>query len=228
MSSSIKRALIVGASGLTGGKLLQLLLADANIEQVTALVRSPLRFSHPKLTQHEIDFALLETQRELIQGDIVFCCLGTTIRQAGSQAHFKTVDYFYPLTLAMLAKMNGIKRFAAISSLGANADSGNFYLQVKGQLERALLALDFEQLILVRPSLLLGERQQFRPAERLGASAGKLVAPLLCGPLRRYRPISADAVAWNLLNAANCDGPGQHLLESEVLAARFERDACKR
>jgi len=227
MSNLIQNALLVGASGLTGGKLLDLLLADPDIGQVSVLVRQTLPINPPKLRQHVIDFNELEARRELIQGDIVFCCLGTTIRQAGSQAHFKTVDYFYPLTLAMLAKMNGIKRFAAISSLGANAESGNFYLQVKGQLERALLALDFEQLILVRPSLLLGERKQLRPAERIGAAAGKLAGPLLCGPLRRYRPIDADVVAWNLLDTAIHNGPGQHTLESETLADRYLQAQCK-
>ncbi|MFO1381559.1 MAG: NAD(P)H-binding protein [Chitinivorax sp.] len=226
MPNIVKHVLLAGASGLTGGQLLQLLLADHDIERVTALVRTPLPVSHPKLQQQVIDFSTLEARRELVQADAVFCCLGTTMRQAGSQAHFKTVDYFYPLTLAMLAKMNGVKRFAAISSLGANADSGNFYLQVKGQLERALQALDFEQLVVVRPSLLLGERKQFRAAERLGIAAGKLVAPLLCGPLQRYRPIAAEAVAWNLLNAVVHDGPGRHTLESAQLAARYEQARC--
>ncbi len=228
MTSLIQNALLVGASGLTGSKLLQHLLADPDIGQVSVLVRQILPFNHPRLKQHEIDFNELESQRELIQGDIVFCCLGTTIRQAGSQAHFKTVDYFYPLTLAMLAKMNGINRFAVISALGASAESGNFYLQVKGQLERALAALDFEQLTIVRPSLLEGERREFRLAERLGTLAGRLARPLMCGPLLRYRPIPADVVAWNLLNAAQHDGAGRHILESDELARRFDQRPCQR
>lgn len=222
MSTPIQRVVIAGASGLTGGKLLSLLLQDPQITEVHALLRSPLPIDHPRLIQHQIDFSNLEAHRELIRGDVVFCCLGTTIRQAGSQARFKAVDYFYPLTLAMLAKLNGVPRFIAISSLGADADSGNFYLQVKGQLEKALIALQFLQLTLLRPSLLLGERKQLRPAEWLGNQAGKLAAPLLIGPLRRYRPIRVDVVAWNMLDAARHGHEPVKRLESDVLQARFE------
>lgn len=214
-------ALIVGASGLTGSALLRLLLDAPNVARVTALVRRRLPVDHPKLEQVELDFAELEQRRELIRADIVYCCLGTTIGKAGSEARFKTVDYFYPLTLAMLAKMNGVPSFAAISSLGANADSPTFYLKTKGQLENALKALAFDQLLLVRPSLLTGERQEFRLAERLSLAAGRLVSPLLLGWLRRYRPIAAEVVAWNLLQATRDVGHGTNIIESEQLAARY-------
>ena len=221
MNPPLQRVVIAGASGLTGGKLLSLLLQDPQISEVHALLRSPLAIEHPRLIQHIIDFSNLEQHRELIRGDAVFCCLGTTIRQAGSQAHFKAVDYFYPLTLAMLAKLNGVPRFIGISSLGADANSGNFYLQVKGQLEKALMALQFTQLTLLRPSLLLGERKQLRPAEWLGIQVGKLASPLMCGPLRRYRPISVESVAWNMLDAAHNAGAAIEIRESEQQQQRF-------
>ncbi|WP_137936535.1 NAD(P)H-binding protein [Chitinivorax sp. B] len=217
----IKTILIVGASGLTGRALLDLALEDPVIERVIVWVRQPLGIQHPKLSELTIDFNELEHYRSQLHADAVLCCLGTTIKQAGSEARFKTVDYFYPLQLAMMAKMNGIHRFAVISSLGANAQSPNFYLRTKGQLEKALVALAFDRLVVVRPSLLAGARHEFRLGERIGLVLGKLLSGLLRGSLARYRPIPVQAVAWNLLEAIKEDNGQTITLESEILAAKF-------
>ncbi|MBB5017139.1 uncharacterized protein YbjT (DUF2867 family) [Chitinivorax tropicus] len=218
--SQIKSLLIAGASGLTGRALLDMALNDATLERVCVLVRQPLGIQHPKLTELVIDFNELEHYRSVLKADALLCCLGTTIKQAGSEARFKTVDYFYPLQLAMMAKMNGIRRFGVISSLGADAHSRHFYLRTKGQLEKALTALAFDRLVIARPSLLIGQRAEVRLGERLGLIVGRLAGGLLRGKWARYRPISAQAVAWNLLDAIKSDS-GQQTLESDVLAAHF-------
>jgi uncharacterized protein YbjT (DUF2867 family) len=196
-----KHALLAGASGLVGDRCLARLLDHPAYDRVTVLSRRPLALSHAKLHVELVDFDGLQSLGE--RCDELFCCLGTTIRKAGSQKAFRRVDHDYPLTLATLGKAAGAQQFLLVSALGANAQSSVFYSRIKGETERDIAAIGLRKVIFMRPSILLGERREHRPGERAGVFVGRLIAPLLVGPLRKYRPIHADDVAAAMLYAAN-------------------------
>ncbi len=195
-------ALIAGASGLVGSHLLRLLLEAAEYDRVIALGRRRLELSHPKLVQVMADFAALEEVSADLHCADAFCCLGTTIRQAGSRAAFRAVDHAAVLAFAWAARRNGAARFFVVTALGADARSRVFYNRVKGETEEALEVLDFETLAIFRPSLLLGPRVEKRPGERLGAAVLWLAEPLLLGGLRKYRAIRAEVVARAMLRCS--------------------------
>ncbi|MEO8386128.1 MAG: NAD(P)H-binding protein [Betaproteobacteria bacterium] len=212
-------ALVAGATGLTGKHLLELLLADTRYARVHALVRKAALPSHPKLSEHVIDFAALG---KLPKADEAFCCLGTTIKKAGSQAQFRKVDFDCVVNFASAAKAAGANRFLVVSALGANAKSAVFYNRVKGEMEAALSAMNFESLHIFRPSLLLGERAEARVGERLGIAVFTALAPLMIGPARRVRPVEAKAVAQGMMVAANADGLGIWVTESDEIVGSTE------
>jgi len=209
-----KRALIVGATGLVGGYVLRRLLAHSRYSRVEILVRRESPIRDPKLTQRIVDFASLDVLG--IAADEVFCCLGTTIRKAGSEEAFRRVDYDYPLTLARLAKVVGADKFLLVSALGANPKSAVFYNRVKGEVEHAIAAVGLPAAYFFRPSLLLGPRAENRPGEKIGIAVGKAIAPLMIGGLRKYRPIHADTVAAAMVYVANHDSPAG-VIESDVI-----------
>lgn len=209
------KALLVGATGLVGGFVLARLLAHPEYSNVELWVRRELPLRAPKLIQRVVDFSNLPSQR--VHADHVFCCLGTTIAKAGSEAAFREVDHDYPLALARLARSGGSRKFLMVSALGADRTSSVFYNRVKGEVENAITALELPAVWFFRPSLLLGPRQENRRGERIGAVIGKLVAPLLVGGLRKYRPIHVDTVAAAMVYAATHDvAPGA--IESDAIA----------
>lgn len=210
-TSSARSALIAGATGLVGGFLLRRLVEDPRYCAVHALVRRSLNFEHPKLREHRVDFDHLENHPEAFAVDDVFCALGTTIKKAGSEEAFRRVDLLYVESMARLARQAGAERFMLISSIGADASASNFYLSVKGAAEDAVAACGYPELHIMRPSLLLGNRGESRPGERLAIFASKLAAPLLVGPVRPYRPVRAKTVAGALLGAAHTHRAGLHV-----------------
>ncbi|MFD3259680.1 oxidoreductase [Paenibacillus lentus] len=200
-----KRALIVGGSGLVGHRLLHLLLEGQHYEAVVAIVRTPLQLEHPKLTELIIDFDELEQYEQYFNVDDVFCCLGTTIKKAKTQEAMYKIDVEYPLTIARLALQQGARHFLFISAMGANPDSRIFYSRIKGIAERELCQMPFESISILRPSLLLGDRQECRPAERWGGASFKALSFLFTGPLRKYRAIEAETVAQSMYLIAKDD-----------------------
>jgi len=194
-----RAALLVGATGLVGSFLLQRLLAAGRYARVTVWARRDIGRTHPKLKVEIADFARLQERR--VEAEDVFCCLGTTIRQAGSQAAFRRVDYDYPVALAMAAAGGGARRLLVVSALGANPDSRVFYNRVKGEMEVAVRAAGVPRTVFFRPSLLSGPRVQ----ERLGEKIGLVVGNVLGSLLGKYRPIHADLVAAAMLKAAEED-----------------------
>ena len=199
-------ALLAGASGLVGGHCLRLLLAEPAYGRVIALGRRALPVQHAKLEQKLVDFAHIA---DLVpRADDVYCCLGTTIKKAGSQAAFRRVDHDYVVALAQAAKQAGARRFLLVSALGANPRSRIFYSRVKGETEQDVGAVPFTAVHIFRPSLLLGARAESRPFERLAFPLFKALTPVLAGPLRPYRPIAADAVARAMIRAALNDATG--------------------
>ncbi len=215
-----RRALIAGATGLTGSRLLAMLLAEAEYERVDVLLRRPLpgaqRPAEPaaaaRLVEHVIDFAHPGRAADLPAVDDVYLCLGTTIRAAGSRQAFRRVDFDATVGIARLARRRGASRCAVISALGADASSRVFYSRVKGETEAALAALGYPSLTVLRPSLIDGERAERRPAERLALALARPVSPLLPA---RWRPVPADAIARCMLAAVLRGQPGLRVVESD-------------
>ncbi|HEY4972159.1 MAG TPA: NAD-dependent epimerase/dehydratase family protein, partial [Steroidobacteraceae bacterium] len=196
-------ALVAGGSGLVGGQLLPLLLQSPQYTRVHALSRRPLLFDHPRLANRVVRFeASLQAQLKGLQCQDAFCCLGTTIREAGSQTAFRAVDLDLVQEFAQLALSCGAERLVVVSALGANPASKNFYMRVKGEMEKALEARRFRSLDILQPSLLLGSRRDVRLLELGGQLAMQLVNPLLLGGWSRFRAIPAATVAAAMCGAA--------------------------
>jgi uncharacterized protein YbjT (DUF2867 family) len=202
-------ALVAGGSGMVGSQLLSLLLQAPQYARVHALSRRPLPFDHPRLANRVVRFeASLQAQLKGLQCHDAFCCLGTTIREAGSQTAFRAVDHDLVLEFAQLALGCGAERLVVVSALGANAASKNFYLRVKGEVEKALEGLRIRALDILQPSLLLGSRRGLRPLELSAQLAMRLVNPLLLGRWSRFRAIQAATVAAAVCGAARCGRRG--------------------
>jgi uncharacterized protein YbjT (DUF2867 family) len=200
--------------------LLRQLLADPSCSAVTVLARRALPLSAPKLTQHVVDFDRFEANRALLAVDDIYCCLGTTIKQAGSKQAFRTVDFEYPLAAARLGAELGARQYLVVTAVGANPKSRIFYSRVKGELEVALRELSFPQgLKVFRPSMLLGDRRESRPMERSAAIVMRAAAPLFTGAWMRYRAIEAGAVARAMRAAAAIAIPAQIVYEGDTLFA---------
>jgi uncharacterized protein YbjT (DUF2867 family) len=207
-------ALVAGASGLVGGCLLDALLADPRYAAIHSLGRRPLPLQSPKLHQHTVDFARL-ADTPLPAAQEAFCCLGTTIKKAGSQEAFRAVDHDAVLAFARAARQAGVQRFLVVTALGADKDSRVFYNRVKGEVEKALEGVGFESLVILQPSLLLGDRAESRPGERAAIVASRLLAPLL-RPLAS-RPIEARTVARAMLTLARQAPSGVRVVPSGEL-----------
>ncbi|EAW27584.1 putative NADH dehydrogenase with NAD(P)-binding domain [Alteromonadales bacterium TW-7] len=192
-----KTAVVIGATGLVGSELLTALLSCAEYSQVVAITRRALPLSHTKLTNHVIDFEKLTQYRDFFKGDVFFSCLGTTLKQAGSVDAQRKVDFDFQFIAAQLAACNGISHYCLVSSSGANANSNSAYLKMKGQLEQQVVPLAFNKISIFQPSLLIGERDHFRLAEKMGS----VILPLLTkiGFLKRYKPITGKQVALKML-----------------------------
>lgn len=212
-----KQALVLGATGLVGTELVKQLAEDADYASVTVLVRKPMAFRHPKVKEILTDYEKLETYREAFRTDAVYCCLGTTIKTAGSKTAFRRVDLDYPVQAAGLAREEGVRWFAVISALGASESSLYFYNRTKGEMERRLRDTGLPSLYLFRPSLLLGDRKEQRTVESAAAALSRALPFLWAGPMRRYKPVQAAAVAA-AMRAAVREGPaGTHIYENREL-----------
>ncbi|MFY0525003.1 oxidoreductase [Archangium gephyra] len=214
MDTQTRTALVAGASGLVGGFLLDALLEAPQYREVHSLGRRPLPRQHPKLVQHTVDFARLGGEA-LPPAQEAFCCLGTTIKKAGSQEAFRAVDHDAVLAFASAAKKAGVQRFLVVTALGSDARSRVFYNRVKGETEEALKAMGFESLVILQPSLLLGERAESRPGERAAIIASRVLAPLL-RPLAS-RPIEARTVARAMVALAQAAPQGVRVAPSGEL-----------
>lgn len=197
-----KTALVAGATGLVGGHLLTALCASPDYSRVYALSRRPLARDHAKLANRIIRFDQLETQLKGLVCTEAFCCLGTTIAQAGSEAGFRAVDHDLVLAFARAARAAQAQRFSLVSSVGASAGSRHFYLRVKAETEEAVLKLGFPAVDILQPGLLLGSRRETRPLEALAQWTLPVLNPLLLGKWRPYRSIGANKVALAMVAAA--------------------------
>ncbi len=207
-----RTALLVGATGLVGQSLLPLLLESGTWKRVITLSRRAIDLQHRRLQQLVFDFDTMAAHADVIAADDIFCCLGTTLQEAGDKARFHRVDYDYNLQLATLAQRAGAEHFLLLSALGANEKSLFFYSQVKGRLERDLLQLNYPRTSIFQPSLLLGERSRPRRMEAWAGWALAHLDPLLVhGPLSRLRAVPAQRVAMAMRQVAiEQPFPGAH------------------
>ena len=217
MALSTRTALVAGASGLVGSQVLRLLLEDPTYTRVTVLARRELPLSHKKLEQRIASFDRLAQIADFPRVHDVFCCLGTTMKQAGSPDAFRKVDFTYVVELARVAVRHRASQFLVVTAVGADPQSRIVYSRVKGEAEEALRRLQFESIQIFRPSLLVGARAQGRPAERVAGLLSLLVAWAFVGPLSRYRPIKAEAVARAMVRVARDAPRGTHLYESKEI-----------
>jgi uncharacterized protein YbjT (DUF2867 family) len=211
----MKTAIIIGATGLIGSTLVEQILDNPAYSKVVLLLRKPLNISHSKLIQEVIDFDNPDASK--IMGDDLFCAMGTTLAKAGSKDAQYKIDCTYPYEIGKIAKSNGVKQYLLVSSLGADADSSNFYLRTKGDLEQKIKSLGFENFVIFRPSFLLGDRQEFRLGEKIAVVFVKLLNPLMIGGLKKYRGIEAFKVAKSMQILANQGITGVRFVESDKI-----------
>lgn len=191
-----KTAVVFGATGLVGKELISELLKSYAYDKIIAVVRRSLPFMDQKLELVQItDLSLLPQWGENLKGDTYFCCIGTTIKNAGSKESFRQVDFDIPLQIAQLAEKNAVANLVVISSIGARPDTSNFYLRTKGEMENAIRTAFTGNLKIVRPSLLMGNRDEFRTGEKAGIAFMKACGWMFIGPARKYRGIHARDVA---------------------------------
>jgi uncharacterized protein YbjT (DUF2867 family) len=217
MGRSKKIALILGATGLVGNELVKILLQQNQYEKIHLLVRKPIENHSLSCEVHVVDFDQLHNYAELFRVSDVYCCLGTTIKKAKSKEAFRKVDYEYPIEAAKLASNCGSEKFLIITAMGANADSSIFYNQVKGQVEEALAKLSLPSVHIFRPSLLLGDRKEFRFGEKIAEKASVFLNLLMVGPLRPYKAIEARTVAAAMAAAAANEKSGVNIYPSHVI-----------
>lgn len=198
-----RTALIFGSTGLIGNLLLEELNNSAMYSAVKTFVRQSTGITEPKVEEIVTDFSNPELISSKIAGDDLFICLGTTIKKAGSVANMERVDRDLPVKIAAIAAGNGIKRIAVVSSIGAGAAAGNYYLRIKGEMEDGILKLNFDNIAIVRPSMLLGERTERRAGEIVGKVVMKTFSPLLAGKLKKYRAIHGRDVARAMISILN-------------------------
>lgn len=212
-------ALVVGATGLIGKALLDLLIQSPEHKKVVVLARRPGPALPAKIEWRVVDFEQADAYQGLEGIDEVYCCLGTTIKQAGSQEAFRKVDHQYPLALAKAARAAAVPTLVVVTAMGADPGSAIFYNRVKGELERELSSLGFPRLVIARPSLLVGEREVARSGEGIASVAMGLFGPLMRGPLAKYRAIAGTTVAAALLRLAKEAGAGNTIVFSDRLQA---------
>ena len=217
----MKTAVLIGATGLVGSQLIQQLLDDARFGRVVSLGRKKTGLTHAKLEEQVIDFAAPASWAQAVRGDVAFSCLGTTLKQAGSQAAQKLVDHDYQLEFARAAQQNGVGTYVLVSSASANPDSRQFYSRIKGELDREVQSLGFERVRILRPSLLGGERKASRLGEKVGSAL--LGAVNAVGLARKYREIPAAVVAKAMIHAALDAEKGVRIIELDEVFAEAER-----
>jgi uncharacterized protein YbjT (DUF2867 family) len=203
-------AVVAGASGLIGKYLLNVLLEDAFYDAIVPLARRPLAIDSPKAEQRIVDYDRLSAA-DLAGATHLFCCLGTTMKTAGSREAFRRVDYEYCERFARLGREAGATRLMLVSSAGASPKASAFYLKTKGETEEAVSALGFEALHIFRPGVLMGQRDEERPDERLAARISRAFEFLMVGSLSKFRPMPAGVLSASMAAAGERGESGKHI-----------------
>jgi uncharacterized protein YbjT (DUF2867 family) len=211
------RAIVAGASGLIGSKLLNILLQQSGYNEILILVRKELPIADKKLVQLVIDFEKLDEHTGAITGNVIFCCLGSTKKKTPNLIEYRKIDHDYPVKLAQLAKQNGVEQYHLVSAIGANSKSSNFYTKMKGETEDNIQKIGVKCLHIYQPSVLTGDRKESRPAERFAIGLMKVIDPMLIGGLKKYRSIPAETVARAMFNESKKKEEGVFIHSSDKI-----------
>lgn len=214
----LKTAIILGASGLTGSLLLQQLLEDDRYDCIKLFGRSKIDVDHKKVQQFNGDLLRLETFTEDFKGDEVYCCIGTTKKKTPNEEQYRKIDFGIPVAAAELCKQNGINTLVIISSVGANEKSSNFYLRTKGEMENAVLERKIPNTHILRPSLIVGNRNEHRGGEKFSIAMMKIFNPILFGGMKKYRSIKAGKITQAMIKLANSESK-KHIFQSDEIQA---------
>lgn len=211
------RAIVTGATGLIGKELLRQLLSDQRFERIVVFARRSTGLISAKLEEHLISFDDMKPYYHYIRGDVIFCALGTTIKKAGSQENFRKTDFEYVLNFAMAGKAMSVRHFVLVSSIGANTESKSFYLRIKGEIENAVINTGIEKITILRPSMLLGRREEFRAGEKAGILFARLFSFIFTGAIRQFRPVKDSAVAGKMILECFTERTGVRIIESDEI-----------
>ncbi|MEA1887307.1 MAG: NAD(P)H-binding protein [Bacteroidota bacterium] len=211
-----KIAIVFGATGLVGSELIYHLIKDVRYKAIKVFTRRDLNIEHIKVVEKIVDVEKVEEYSEDIKGDDLFICLGTTRRKAGSVKRMKDIDRHLPVKIAKAALANGVKNMAVISSIGANPEARNYYYRIKGNMEKDLMGLDFSRMLILRPSILLGKRDEVRIFESIGKTLIKGFGFLFTGKKRKYRGIRTRDVAYAMVKEIN-NVNGKEIYESDEI-----------
>ena len=205
-------AVVIGATGLTGNFVLSELLKDENFKTVRILVRRNMNIAHPKLQQEIVNFNDIDDfTKKFGEGDVIFSCVGTTQKKAkGDKIYYATIDHDIPVNAARIGVSKNLKKFLIISAIGANENSSNFYLNLKGKNENALKQFPFVSLGIFQPSILNGNRTENRTGEKIAQTIMELVSFMFLGSLKKYRAIGANNVAKAMVNESKQQNTGVH------------------
>jgi uncharacterized protein YbjT (DUF2867 family) len=216
-----KNVLIIGASGLIGSELLQLLLRDDKIKTVKAFVRKSLAITDQKLREILVNFEQLEDFKDEFQGDSLFCCIGTTRKKTPDLAAYKAIDYGIVLSAANLARSNHVPQVHLVSAIGADTSSKIFYNRLKGEIEKDVLKLDFPNTVIYQPAMLIGQRSESRPAEFIAQKLMTFFDFFLLGKTQKYHSIEAKKVAESMLDNLHKPKDGATILRySEMISSK--------
>lgn len=212
----MKTAIIIGATGLTGGLVLDKLLVNDAYSKIKLFSRAASGLTHPKIEEHLVDLLQLEKHKDDFTADEVYCCIGTTKKKTPDQSKYRDIDFGIPATAARLCKENGIEVMAVVSALGANTKSSIFYNRTKGEMEKAVLAAGIPRTYILRPSFIGGNRTEKRTGEKIGLSIFNFLKPLFIGKLKKYAVIDASAIAERMIQLSNSKTP-TCILESDEI-----------
>jgi uncharacterized protein YbjT (DUF2867 family) len=214
----MKQAIVTGASGLVGKALMEQLIAHHGFNHIYSLLRRSSGIVNEKVTEIVIDFDQLPNLPQMLSADCAFCCLGTTLKTAGSKDRQYVIDHDYVVNFAVAAKNCSVSHFAVVSSIGASSKSGNFYLRTKGEMENDCAFLNFRKMVIVRPSFLLGKRKEFRLMEKLGIIAIKIFAFMSVGTLGKYTGVQVERIAERMIRESLSDEhSGVYVIESQEI-----------
>ncbi len=212
----MRTSIILGATGLTGGYLLQEILKDPLYNKVVLFSRSRVAVKDDKIEEHIIDMFKLDEYEEVFEGDDVFCCIGTTKSKTPDEETYRKIDFGIPAAAARLSRRNGISRFLVISALGADPKSNMFYNKTKGDMEQAVMAQEINETYIFQPSLIAGDRVESRVFENLAKNAMKVINPILGGSLKKYRSIHPETIATAMKVVAKNGYPKTRIESDEI------------
>ena len=213
----MRTALVVGGTGLVGGHLVEQLLKSDDYSSITALVRKQSFDLSPRLNEKVFDFKDEKSFTHIEPHQNVFCCLGTTIKKAGSKEAFRFVDYELPVRIAKQAELNKAESFSIVTSMGADVSSKIFYNRVKGEVEQRIQECSIPRIQIFRPSLIMGDRNEFRMGEILGKGLFSILNPLMIGAAKKYRGIHAEDIAKGIIYHLDSLPEGTHIIESDKI-----------